>query len=168
DAEAREVAARPGQAGDEASRDRVAYAEDDRDRRGCVFRCDCRDAALGHDHVDLAADEVGSQGGQPIIAVLRRAVFNRYVLSLDMAGVAEPETERGQTRCIRAGRADAEETDDRHRLLLRAEGARGSHHAAQEQHQLAPRHSMTSSAWASIVGGTVSPSSLAVLRLITS
>src|SRR4051795_4344301 len=96
-AEAYEVAARPGQAGDEAGRDRVAYAEDNRDRQGCVFRCDCRDAALGHDHVDLAADEVGGQGGQPIIAVLRRAVFNRYVLSLDIAGVAETETERGQT-----------------------------------------------------------------------
>ena len=47
DAEAREVAARPGQAGDEARRDRIATAEDDRDRRGCVFRRDCRDAALG-------------------------------------------------------------------------------------------------------------------------
>ena len=38
-AEAREVAARSGETGDEAHPDRVAdVGEDDRDRRGCAFR----------------------------------------------------------------------------------------------------------------------------------
>jgi hypothetical protein len=37
-AEAGEVAARPGETGDEAEPDRVGdVGEDDRDRRGCVF-----------------------------------------------------------------------------------------------------------------------------------
>jgi hypothetical protein len=38
-ADARNIAAQPGETGDQAGRDRVADArEDDRDRRGCVFR----------------------------------------------------------------------------------------------------------------------------------
>ena len=57
-----------------------------------------------HDHVDLAADEVGGQCGQPIIVALRPAVFDRHVLSLDVAGFAQSLAERGHKRCMRAGR----------------------------------------------------------------
>jgi hypothetical protein len=42
-------------------------------------------AAERHDHVDLAAYEIGGQCGQLIIATLCKAVFDRYVLSLDIA-----------------------------------------------------------------------------------
>ena len=49
-----------------------------------------------HDHIDLAADEVGGQCGQPIIAALRPAVFDRHVLSLDIAGFAQSLAERGR------------------------------------------------------------------------
>jgi hypothetical protein len=54
------------------------------------------------------------------------------------------------------------------RLLLRArrERPRGRR-AAEQGDELSPSHSMTSSAVASSVGGTVMPSALAVLRLIT-
>ena len=38
DADAREVAARPGEAGDQATLDRVADAEDNRDRPGRALR----------------------------------------------------------------------------------------------------------------------------------
>ena len=44
----------------------------------------------------------------------------------------------------------------------------GGHCAAEKRDELAPSHSITSSAWASSVGGTSRPSALAVLRLITS
>ena len=54
-----------------------------------------------HDHVDLAADEVGGQCGQPIIAALRPAVFDRHILSLDIAGFAQSLAERGHKRCNR-------------------------------------------------------------------
>jgi hypothetical protein len=81
----------PGRAktGDQAGLDRVsAGVEDDRDRRGRPF---CRErrrvAALGHDHVDLAIDEIGRQCEEPIIMALRPAVFDRDVLSLDVTGV---------------------------------------------------------------------------------
>ena len=58
--------------------------------------------------------------------------------------------------------------DHRYRLLLRTQCARRRHRAAQQEQQLAPLHPMTSSARASSVGGTVRPSALAVLRLMTS
>ena len=50
-------------------------------------------AALGHDHVDLAADEVDGQCGQAIEVALPPAVFNRYVLTLDEAGFTQSLSE---------------------------------------------------------------------------
>ena len=86
-AQARDVAARPGEIGDEAVPDRVADAdEDDRDRRGCAFCRQCRrGAAAGRDQLDLAADQIGGQRGQPIITSLHPAVFNREILPIDIA-----------------------------------------------------------------------------------
>ena len=53
--------------------------------------------------------------------------------------------------------------------LLRARGERPrDRRAAEKRDELAPPHSITSSARASSVGGTSRPSALAVLRLITS
>jgi hypothetical protein len=86
---------------------------------------------LRHNHVDPAADEVGGQCGQPIIATFRAAVFDRKILSLDVAGFAQSLPERRQKRRCWDRRRDAEVTDDRHRLLLRAQGARRNHRAAQ-------------------------------------
>src|SRR6516162_11961943 len=60
----------------------------------------------------------GGQGGQPVIVALCPAVFDRHVLSLDVAGFAQPLVERSH---LGRNRADAaEEADHRHRLLLRA------------------------------------------------
>ena len=96
------------------------------------------------------------------------SVFDRHVLSLDVAGFAQSLAESGHIPCIRSDRRAAEPADHRHRLLLRAEVARHGHRAAQEQYQVAPLHSITSSARARIARGIVSPSALAVLRLMTS
>src|SRR5262249_12994863 len=59
-------------------------------------------------------------------------------------------------------------SDYRHRRLLRArrERPRGSR-AAQKRDELATSHSITSSARASRLSGTVRPNAFAVLRLIT-
>jgi hypothetical protein len=169
DAEAREVAPRSGETGDQAAPDRVGVAgEDDWDRRGPVFRRKRRrDAGCG-DHVDVAADEGGGQFGQPPILPLRAKVFDPNVLPLDIAGFAQSPVEGGQKRCKRAERRAAEETDHRHRLLLRTERVCRRHRAAQHQQQFAAPHSMTSSARARMAGGIVRPSALAVLRLTTS
>jgi hypothetical protein len=90
-------------------------------------------------------DESGRQCGQPIQAALRPAVFDRQILSVDVAGFAQSLAEHGHIWRIRTGRPAAEEADHRHHLLLRAGGKRPSHRAAQQQHQLAAPHSITSS-----------------------
>ena len=101
--------------------DRVAAdVEDDRYRRGRIFRSACRSGATArHDHVDLATDEIRRQSGQSIIAALRPAVFDRQVLSHNIPGFAQSLAERGDKRCIRAGRcaASAKVADHRHWLL---------------------------------------------------
>src|SRR6202040_2644597 len=108
-ADAREVAARPGETGDQTIPDCVAAGEDDWDRRRCVFRRVCRRDADSYDHIDFAANKVCGQGGQRIIATLRPPEFYRQVLSLDIAGFAQSLAECGYTRCSHAGRRDAEE-----------------------------------------------------------
>src|SRR5262249_24998843 len=54
------------------------------------------------------------------------------------------------------------------RGLLRARDERPRGRASEQRDELAPVHSITSSARASNIGGTSSPSAFAVLRLITS
>ena len=49
--------------------------------------------AVRHDHIDLAADEIGGQC-EPIIVALCPAVFDRHVLSFDVAGFAQSLAER--------------------------------------------------------------------------
>ncbi len=144
-ADAGDVAARAGETGIETAQDRVADEGDDRDRRGGIFRRSCPSGAR-RDQIDLAPDEIGGQCGQPIVLILCPAVFDRHVLSLDVAGFAQPLAKRGHVRCSRTRRANDEVADHRHRLLLRAKGARCRHRTAQQQHQLAASHSMTSSA----------------------
>src|SRR6516225_6162462 len=68
----------------------------------------------------------------------------------------------------RVRRCGVEEPDQRHRPLLRARRERPSGRAADKSDELASSHySITSSARASNVGGTVRPSAFAVLRLST-
>jgi hypothetical protein len=60
-----------------------------------------------------------------------------------------------------------EESNHRHRRLLHARRKRPRCRAAEQRDERAPLHSITSSAVASSDGGTVSPSVLAVWRLMT-
>ena len=46
------------------------------------------------------------------------ALFDRHILSFDIAGFVQSLPKRCQARCRRAGRRDAEPTDHRRRLLL--------------------------------------------------
>jgi hypothetical protein len=81
-------------------------------------------------HVDLAADEIGSQCGQPIIVALRPPVLDRHVLAFGVAGFAQSLAERGENRRKRVGRSAAEEADHWHCLLLSADGPRRRQRAA--------------------------------------
>src|SRR5262249_59204920 len=70
-------------------------------------------------------------------------------------------------RCGGEGRENADQRADQ--LLLRARRGRPRcRRAAEQRDELAPFHSMTSSARESTSGGMKSPSTLAGLRLITS
>ena len=164
-----QVAARPGEAGDKTEPDRVfAGDEDDGDRRGCRLgrQRDGSTADRG-DHGDLPANQIGRQRRQPIDLILGPAVFDRHVLALDKARFLQALAKSAQTVRERVRRCGVEEPDHRHRRLLRARRERPRRRRAAEQRdELAPLHSITSSARASSVGGMSRPSALAVLRLM--
>src|SRR5262249_22598911 len=110
------------------------------------------------------------QLGKSPILPLRPAKFERDVLPFLVTGLGEAFAECSHLLCPFGGGAGVEESD--HRLLrARRERPRGRR-AASKRNELAPvdlcDHSITSSARASNVGGTSSPSDLAVLRLMTS
>ena len=121
------------------------------------------------DHGDLAANQFRRQRRQAFDLVLGPAIFDRDVLSLDIACVLEALAECAQMFGVALRRLAVEEPNHRHRRLLRARRERPRHHSAAEQRdELAPLHSITSSAVASSLSGTVRPSVTAVWALITS
>src|SRR6516225_6941897 len=103
--------------------------------------------------------------------IVRPAVFNGDVPALDEAGRTEPLTEAPDIGRITGRRGRAEKPNGGRRRLLRASRERPSkrsrRRAAEQRNELAPPHSITSSARASRRSGTASPSDLAVLRLST-
>src|SRR5262249_51709395 len=90
--------------------------------------------------------------------------------ALHIAEIAHPAAKGPEDVHPRGGGERRQQADERPtcRLLrARRERPRGCR-AAESQDELAPVHAITSSARASSVSGTVSPSPLAVLRLSTS
>src|SRR5262249_9115687 len=124
--------------------------------------------ASGGDNCHATADEVDHERGQAIVLAAEPVVLDDHVLALDIAGFAEAFRERG---CMARGaieRPTADKADHGHRWLLRARGERIRRRAAEKRDELAPSHSMISSAINSRSRGTSRLSHLAVLRLMTS
>src|SRR5207244_12873510 len=98
------------------------------------------------------------------------SILDRNVAPFDEAGLLQTLLERLREYWIDIGWKAAEITDHGYRPLLRPRRYRPcSRRAAEQRDELAPPdHSITSSARASNVGGTVRPSAFAVLRLIAS
>jgi hypothetical protein len=95
-------------------------------------------------------------------------VFDHHASTLDIVGFTEGVAERGRVARHASGRPGVQEPDHRHRRLLRARRERPSRNrTADERYEFAALHSITSSARAMSVGGTVRPRALAVLRLMT-
>src|SRR5215813_7276092 len=140
--------------------------EHDRNRRGRSLGSECgRGAGLGN-HSDPPADKISGQGRQSIVMFLRPAVFDRDILPLDIAGFLKTFTEGGHKERVSSGRSAAEESDHRHRRLLRARRERPhDRRAAEQRDELAALHSITSSAATSSLSGTVSRRILAVWAL---
>src|SRR5437016_3530629 len=88
--------------------------------------------------------------------------------AFDEAALAQALAEYGDKMRRILRRPGAHEPDYRHRRLLRARRERPRHRrAAEKSDELAAFHSITSSAATSRVCGTVMPSAVAVLRLMT-
>src|SRR6516162_6769859 len=95
------------------------------------------------------------------------AVFNCNVASLDETFARKTLEERGKRIGDLIRRASVQIADHRHHGLLRVSGERPyRHRTAEKCDELAPCHSITSSARASTDGSTVRPRALAVLRLM--
>src|ERR1700676_375276 len=114
-------------------------------------------------------NQIGRQCRQPIILAFCPAVFDHHIAAFDVTGFAQPFEKGRQGPRVSLRRLGVDKSDHRHRLLLRArcERPRGCR-AAEKGDDLAPLHSITSSARPSSVSGKVMPSALAVLRLMYS
>src|SRR5262245_40835933 len=99
------------------------------------------------DHRHLTAYQIGCEVGQSVGLVLRPAILDHDILSLDVAGFTKALAECGQIACTIDRRRNAEESYYRHRWLLRSRCKRPRRRAAEQRDELAPsHHSMTSSA----------------------
>src|SRR5262249_33224310 len=105
---------------------------------------------------------------QAIVFAFQPVVLDRHVLALDGAGFVEAFAERSAKVRGDLWRSGTHEADHWHRWLLRPRRDRPRSRAAEQRDELAPFHSITSSARARIPGGNVIPSALAVLRLTAS
>src|SRR5262249_40532064 len=158
------------EAGDEAELDWVVAnrSKHDWDGRGRALGRERRSGTSARDdHGDAASDEVSRQLRQLIRLIVGEAVFNREVLALNIARRPQPLAKSAQHIAVRIRRLAVKEPDHRHRRLLRARRERPRGRAADKRDELAPLHSMTSSARASTDDGISSPSTFAVFRLIT-
>src|SRR5262249_25169317 len=103
---------------------------------------------------------------------LRPTIFDRDGATFDPAEFSKPLHERGSPWARDRSGGRAQDSDGRQLWRLRARRERPRRRAAEQPDELAPlhrcNHSITSSALACNVSGTVRPSALAVLRLITS
>ena len=124
-----------------------ADREDDRNRRGRRLGRQRRCAAGRGNHGHLTANQIGRQCRQSIVLTLRPAIFDRHVAAFDIAGFAQALAECApRSGAYSAGRPAIEKPDHRHRRLLRARRQRPRRRAAEPRDELAPSHSITSSA----------------------
>src|SRR6266536_1721836 len=89
---------------------------------------------------DLAASAAGGQCRQSIVLAIRPAVYDRYIVALDIANFAQTVAERSHERSFGVRRPGAEETNYRHWRLLRLCGERPCHRAGQTRNEFPPTH----------------------------
>src|SRR5262249_53220483 len=150
--------------------DRVPHrCEHDRDDRRRLL---CRHYGWGSprdDDVDFEPGKLGRDLGQAIAAPVCPAIFDRDRAALDPTEVVESPRECCRPLTFRQRCAVAQEPDNWSLpRLLRARRERPHRRRAAEQcDELATPHSITSSASESKLSEMVTPSDLAVLRLMT-
>ena len=143
-------------------------AEHDGDGRGRgLGRQADRVAADGDKHIGPGRHHLGGKLRHVAVAAIAPAHRQGHVLAVDVSRRLQP-LEKGIEE-VRIGRlrAAAEIGDARKGRRLRPRRRSDSRDAGRQQ-KMPALHSMTSSAWASRLGGRVRPSVLAVFLLITS
>src|SRR5262249_44415963 len=112
---------------------------------------------------------LGDQSRQPVVLAAGPSIFNGHVLTLDETDFLQPLAERGHIGHWCAGCITRPDEADEWDGLLRArrERPRGCR-PADERDELAPLHSITSSARARKDSGIVRPTAFAALTLTTS
>src|SRR5262249_17691442 len=165
------VALRPGEADDEAERDRIiSHREHDRKGRSGRLRGQGRCGAPGRDdQADLLAYQLSRHLRQPVVSTLGKAIFDRNATSFDVAGSGQTLAENSQVRRTRRSRARAQITYDRHLRLLRTrrERPRGGR-AAQTADEVSTSEQTAQHVFSTLpvsVINTVSPRSVLVLGL---
>src|SRR5262249_2405760 len=110
-------------------------------RRCCLLGGKHRGRGERGDDGNAAANQLGRQARQSIVIILRRAVFDRYILAVDITRVLEALTESAQTIHARVERIGVEESDHRHGRLLRTRRERPRRsRTAEQRNELTPFH----------------------------
>src|SRR5262245_38112419 len=106
-------------------------------------------------------NEVRRLRRQSLVSAFRPAILDRHVLAVYVAGLLQSLAKRDCVKRIPLRRCAVEESDHRHRRLLCPRRLRPRSRAAEQRDELAPFHSITSSASASNLSGISRPSILA-------
>jgi hypothetical protein len=117
----------------------------------------------------LQTDQLLRERSYPIVVIAAPSKVHPHVAALGPAQAGKRLSERRNERQTRHRVASQEHADPAHpAALLRARCEGPPRRDAEERDELAPNHSITSSAMASNVGGTFSPSAFATIRFSTS
>src|SRR5262249_25456939 len=117
-------------------------------------------------NVDLEPDELRCDFGEALRVSLRPAILDRNVATLEPPEFAQSIYESGGPLALDCRRARAKVPDGRQLTrLLRARRQRPRRRCADKRDELAPLHSITSSARPSNGRGIVRPSAFAIFRL---
>src|SRR5262249_44803063 len=139
----------------------------DWDRR-CRLLCRQRClSSLREDGSYLEPNELRGDFAVALIASFRPAVLDRDGTTLDPAEFVQSLHKSSNPLAHGPSGTHAQEADGRHLALLRVRRERPCGRPAKQRDELAPLHSMTSSARSRNDSGIVKPSTLAVVRLRT-
>src|SRR5262249_30680682 len=138
---------------------------------GGLLRCQCAGRAMGHEHIDIELHQLGCKLVEAVVITLGPPIVDDNVLALLVSELAKARSQGVNLASVLSVRENAKKADPVNfpgwlRCRRERQGRRRS--AAEQRDELAPLHSMTSSASASNLSGISRPSALAVLRLMTS
>src|SRR5258708_7404024 len=165
-----DIAARPAEACNKSKFDGIGgRLKNDGNGFGRRLCCQCRRSAARRNHCHLSMNQFSGQRRQAIVMAISPTVLNREVLTIDHTRFTQALPKRCHTIGVGLRRAGTEETYHRHtRLLCARREPPPPRRAADNRDELAPPHSITSSASASSLSGRWRPSAFAIVRLRTS